>query len=199
MSTGDLLRQVRAREAAERLNTTRVVGHRVRSVAAAVAAVAGVVLAGCDLGRPAVPGASHGPSAPAVSSPAAPVTSEGDAARILARVQSAGVGVTAGIVQDEDTDPNRLLGRPGGYVGRASFDLPGGATDARPGDVDRGGVIEVFPTVDAASRRARYIAGVVAAAPELAGEYDTQHGRVLLRITRSVGPGVAAVVAAVAV
>jgi hypothetical protein len=61
-------------------------------------------------------------------------------------LKAAGLPLSNEAVQDENTDPNNLIGRPNGYLSRASFDLPGGDTNGEKHDIDRGGVIEVFPT-----------------------------------------------------
>ena len=49
-----------------------------------------------------------------------------DAGTIVNRLKDADIGATKVAVQDENTDPNNLIGRPTGYVSRASADLPGG-------------------------------------------------------------------------
>jgi hypothetical protein len=151
----------------------------VRLFAVFISFVTFVALSACAAGPS--PKSTPSPS-PTPSTAPAP-----DAAAILAKLTAA-KAVSAGVVQDADTDPNHLLGRPGGYLSRASFDLPGGDTAAKPGEADRGGVLEVFPTVDGAKRRADYIGGIASKAPELATEYDFVHGAVLLRVARGVNP-----------
>jgi hypothetical protein len=154
--------------------------------AIATALLAAISTTACGTGgtgrtsQPATP-------APADTTPAkAPPT----AATILAAITRAGL-ITGGQVQTVDTDPNQLLGRPGGYVSRASFDLPGGDPDGEPGTIERGGVIEVFTDAAGAKRRADYIADFTTGTPALNGEYDTLHGAVLLRIDHPVAPDVA--------
>ncbi|MFI7577801.1 hypothetical protein [Micromonospora sp. NPDC049497] len=109
---------------------------------------------------------------------------------MLAKLTVAKVGLTRGAVQDEDTDPNNLLGRPNGYTSRASADLPGGDTTSDKYGIDRGLVIEVFPSAADADRRSTYIQGLLKNAPVLGTEYHyrTGDGTVLVRVTGRVKP-----------
>jgi hypothetical protein len=45
---------------------------------------------------------------------------------IIKKLQAADIGLLKVAVQNEDTDPNNLLGRPNGYISRASADLVAG-------------------------------------------------------------------------
>lgn len=100
-----------------------------------------------------------------------------------------------GVVFTAETDPNDLLGRPGGYTSKASFidDRidPEEVIDPGPGSVDIGGSIEVFDDADAAGRRADYIGKISQALPALT-EYDYVSGRVLLRVSGELTPQQAA-------
>ena len=113
-----------------------------------------------------------------------------DAETVLAKLTAAGIGATRGAVQDEDTDPNNLLGRPNGYMSRASADLPGGDTEAEKYTTDRGLAIEVWPTADDADRRSNYIQEMVKNMPALGTEYHyrADQGRVLVRVSGHVKP-----------
>ncbi|WFE45683.1 hypothetical protein [Verrucosispora sp. WMMD1129] len=121
-----------------------------------------------------------------------------DAKTVLAKLVRADLGLTRGAVQDEDTDPNDLLGRPRGYTSRASAELPGGDKASDPYTINRGLVIEVFATVEDADRRAEYIKGLLDAAPILGSEYQyrTDEGRVLVRVSGKVKPSLAEKIAA---
>jgi hypothetical protein len=92
-------------------------------------------------------------------------------------------------------DPNQLLGRPDEYTSKVTFSdsfVPANAvTGAAPGDVERGGAVEVFADPADAEARAEYIRGVTRSTPALA-EYDYVHGRVLVRVSRYVPPARAA-------
>ncbi|MFY1681658.1 hypothetical protein ACN265_09040 [Micromonospora sp. WMMD730] len=109
---------------------------------------------------------------------------------ILDKLTEASIGLTGGAVQNEDTDPNDLLGRPNGYTSRASADLPGGNRDGERFDIDRGLVIEVFPTKDDADRRSQFIQESLKSMPILGTEYHyrTDEGRVLVRVSGKVKP-----------
>ncbi|MBM0258758.1 DUF3558 domain-containing protein [Micromonospora sp. 4G55] len=114
-----------------------------------------LALTGCGNDTPA---SSQGPGPAATSAaqkapspPAVPL----DAKSVLMKLDAAKVGITHGAAQDEDTDPSNLLGRPNGYTSRASADLPGGDSEAKKYDIDRGLVVEVWPTADDAERRSK--------------------------------------------
>ncbi|MGV9977035.1 hypothetical protein ACWDUH_05100 [Micromonospora wenchangensis] len=113
-----------------------------------------------------------------------------DAKVVLNKLTEASVGLTGGVVQNEDTDPNDLLGRPNGYTSRASADLPGGNREGEKYGIDRGLVIEVFPTKDDADRRSKFIQESLKSMPILGTEYHyrTDEGRVLVRVSGKVKP-----------
>jgi hypothetical protein len=77
-----------------------------------------------------------------------------DARAVLDRLVAAGLPITNPVPVDKSTDPNDLLGRPGGYTSRLSFSFPGGDPDANQYGIGRGGIIEVFATASDAKRRA---------------------------------------------
>ncbi|WP_207786162.1 hypothetical protein [Micromonospora globispora] len=127
------------------------------------------------------PAPSPNPTAPAVKL---------DAKAVLAKLTAARIGLSHSAVQDEDTDPNNLLGRPNGYTSRASADLPGGDTTGDKYSIDRGVVIEVFSSAGDANRRSTYIQGLLKNAPILGTEYHyrSSDGTVLVRVTGRVKP-----------
>jgi hypothetical protein len=96
------------------------------------------------------------------------------------------------IVFTAATDPNHLLGRPNGYLSKASFSdkrVPASDTTSdQKGDVDYGGSVEVFATGNEAKARAAYIESVLKADPMLGTEYDYLSGPVLLRISQYLIP-----------
>ncbi|MFF5084637.1 hypothetical protein ACFY36_47000 [Actinoplanes sp. NPDC000266] len=115
------------------------------------------------------------------------------ASAIVEKLKASGLGLTRVVVQNEDTDPNNLLGRPNGYVSRASGDLPGGDEAADQGSVDRGLVVEVFETAALAQRRSDYIQGLQKDSPILGSEwhYRTADGSGLVRVSGHVKPSLA--------
>jgi len=95
-------------------------------------------------------------------------------------------------VFDESSDPNHKLGRPDQYTSKVGFvdtriDLSHAMDD--PGDISRGGGIEVWPNRAAAQKRADYIQKTTKAVgfPALQ-EYDYVSGGYLLRITQVLTP-----------
>ena len=90
------------------------------------------------------------------------------------------------IYADETTDPNQLLGRPGGYTERVTFALPGGNSNGDPYTLDRGGAIEVFESAAGAQRRADYITGLYEDNPILGSEHVWVHQNVVVRIDQAV-------------
>jgi hypothetical protein len=109
---------------------------------------------------------------------------------VLTKLNAAQVGLTHGAVQDEDTDPNDLLGWPNGYISRASADLPGGDREAEKYGIERGLVIEVWPTADDAERRSKFIQDTLKSMQLLDTEYHFRAGggRVLVRVSGKVKP-----------
>ncbi|MEU8334723.1 hypothetical protein [Micromonospora tulbaghiae] len=163
-------------------------------LAAATAAVTLAFTAGCGTGTrtvtpPDPAAAASTPAAPTAPAAAKPV----DAKTVLAKLRAADLGMTGAAHQTEDDDPNDLLGRPNGYTERASADLPGGDKDGEKYTVDRGLVIEVWPTAADADRRAAYIQTALKGAPILGTEYHYRAGggAVLVRVTGKVKPSAA--------
>lgn len=110
---------------------------------------------------------------------------------VLAQLTAAGLAVVQPVTQTSATDPNRMLGRPGEYTARASFGIPGADEHADAGAVDRGGVVEIWPSASGATRRAAQIQALLHGGG-LGTEYDYPSGRVLLRISGTLTPDVAA-------
>ncbi|MFE9496992.1 hypothetical protein [Streptomyces collinus] len=92
-------------------------------------------------------------------------------------------------------DPNHLLGRPGQYTSKVTFNdtriKAGDVEGSDKGDVDRGGAIEAFAHHAEAKARAEYIQGFAKSMPALA-EYDYVHGTVLVRVSHYLTPQQAA-------
>lgn len=118
-----------------------------------------------------------------------------DAAGIAARLKAAGLPIGTVTVYTAATDPNHLLGRPGGYTSKVAFvdtrTSATGAKDSTPGSIDLGGSVEVF--ADSADAKARFDYGqkVEKAMPMLT-EYDYLSGPVLLRVSKVLTPDQAA-------
>lgn len=91
-------------------------------------------------------------------------------------------------IYDAETDPNRLLGRPGQYIDKATF------WDQRIGDPERGqeaGTVEVFRSEKDLLLRMRYIERIGESMPIMV-QYQYRHRLVLLRLNKRFSPKVAA-------
>lgn len=118
------------------------------------------------------------------------------AAENVATLMAASVeGATRTVTFTVETDPNKMLGRPNGYVSKASFSdpriSPTDVPDSRDGSVEAGGSVEVFETPEMATNRMRQIVAITANAPMLS-EYTYTSGRVVLRVSRLLTPTQAA-------
>jgi hypothetical protein len=114
-----------------------------------------------------------------------------DAATIAKALQKASGGHIKSLwTYTEDTDPNNLIGRPGGYTS-ATFAYDNRVPDckAKP-DSMCGAQVEQFADEADAKRRLDYIAGIYKAAPVLGTEYLTVEGSTLLRVTGELKPSV---------
>ena len=116
------------------------------------------------------------------------------AEQVVAQLAHAISTVKPSVVYTAETDPNHQLGRPNGYLSKASFtDIridPKHATvytDTTNGAVDLGGSVEVFPDAQGAQARAKYIEGLTAAMPMLT-EYEYVSGPVLVRLGKTLTP-----------
>lgn len=97
----------------------------------------------------------------------------------------------AATVYTAATDPNKLLGRPGGYTSKADF------TDqrAKPNlddEVQHGGSVEVYKDPAAAKKRDEYIAKILEGMPAFGAEYHYVKGGILLRVSGALTPEQAA-------
>jgi hypothetical protein len=157
--------------------------------------VAAVVTTGCGASGDTTAPPAAATTAAAIATTAAPSPTPAapklDAKAVVDALVAAKLPVTKVVVQTEDTDPNDLLGRPNGYVSRASFDVPGGDPEADTGQVSRGGAVEVFADAAGAAARKQHIQELMKSNPILGTEYDYVNGPVLLRITGKVKPSVA--------
>jgi hypothetical protein len=132
---------------------------------------------------------SDGPSAPGGASAAATTDQPSRTAEDVLRYLQANTSVVGNpSVQDENTDPNALLGRPGGYTSRAAFDLPDGDHNLPSGASGRGAVIEVWPSAADATRRSEHIQSLLADSPILGNEWHHLNGPVLLRVNGTTPP-----------
>lgn len=154
---------------------------------AAVAAVVAFTISGCTSGNPA-------PAASGTSSPAPKVDSKPsalNAEQVSDRLAQAIPSFKTFRVYTEADDPNKLMGRPGGYTSKTAFydsriskeALLGAKDDA----ITRGGSVEVFETEKAVSARYEYVKAI-AESSSLFTEYDYVSGTALLRVSKELTP-----------
>jgi hypothetical protein len=95
-------------------------------------------------------------------------------------------------VYTERSDPNNLMGRPGGYTSKIAFsdsrvstsDTAGTEADA----LERGGSIEVYATRTQAKKRSDYIQAILSGGGILGTEYDYLSGGMLVRVNGTLIP-----------
>ena len=127
-------------------------------------------------------------SEPAPSPSVAPVAAAAEVVKVLV---AAGLPVVVTTDYDETTDPNKQLGRPGGYVDKLAFTdsriVKADVLDDNAGSVELGGGVELFADTAGAQTRADYIQQVTAGMPALT-EYGYVRGGVLLRLSKQLTP-----------
>lgn len=107
-----------------------------------------------------------------------------DAEQVIDTLIDADIDLLDWTIFDAETDPNKLLGRPGQYISKATF------WDARIGDPERGpeaGTIETFRTDRDLLDRMRYVAEIGRQMPMLV-QYQFRRGLVLLRLNKGFTP-----------
>lgn len=96
-----------------------------------------------------------------------------------------GLPISAIIVYNEETDVNKLLGRPNQYIGKANF------ADTTVEQIDLkdpcGGSVEFFRSADEAKARKDYIDNIGKNLP-MAVEYSYINGTALLRLNKNLTP-----------
>ena len=111
------------------------------------------------------------------------------AEEFVKKIVEAGFPIKNIIVYTEKTDPNKLLGRPNGYISKANF------ADDRCEQYDatapEGGSFEVFKNTEDCTSRKEYIESVYKANP-IFRTYMYQFDNVLFRLSRELTPSQAA-------
>lgn len=135
------------------------------------------------------PASDNHPSTAASSS--APAPKELDAQQVVKALTAAISDTKAATVYTAATDPNKLLGRPGGYTSKADF------TDARAkpeldDEVQNGGSVEVYSDPADAEERGKFIADTLKKMKIFGTEYHYTKGGILLRVSGALTPDQAA-------
>lgn len=105
--------------------------------------------------------------------------------QVITKLRSAGLPIGLVRYYTASSDPNKLLGRPGQYNGKANFRdrfLSGAGFD-----VENGGSVETFSNTTAARKRFNYVSSVTESSP-LFAEYDYLEGTVFLRLSHELTP-----------
>jgi hypothetical protein len=145
--------------------------------AALVAAL--LALAGCRPAEVSAPAADSG-----AKPSASPTPDRLTAEAVLAALKAAGLPVEREIVYTTETDPNKLLGRPNQYTGKASW------SDRRVGEPrpdERSMTVEVFASAEDLEGRRRYVETIGKALSPLA-QYQFAHKNALLRLNHDLTP-----------
>jgi hypothetical protein len=114
-----------------------------------------------------------------------------DAAGVVKKLAEYNLPATLTVTFTTESDPDKLLGRPGGYSSKAAFSdsrISVGETAANDGSIGVGGGVEVFADADAAKERAEWIQPVVEEKPRMLGEYTYVKGPVVLRVSNALIP-----------
>ncbi len=111
------------------------------------------------------------------------------AAATVEQLKGQGLPIRKVETYTEENDPNKLLGRPGQYVGKANFrDRRAEDDGASDLDVSEGGSVEVFASEDEADKRTAYVEAIGQSGVGPFAEYDYRRGRVLLRVAGGLTP-----------
>jgi hypothetical protein len=108
---------------------------------------------------------------------------------ILAARKGAGLPIAATVVYTAETDPNKLLGHPNQYSGKASWPdsrLPA-PKNLQQIEVSDGGGVELCTTIALAQARYDYIVALGQGSP-LFAEDDDLPGPILLRLGKTLTP-----------
>lgn len=132
---------------------------------------------------------SSGTKAASSASDSKPATL--DAEQAVKALADAISNTQAATVYTAATDPNKLLGRPGGYTSKADF-TDNRAKPKLDDEVQNGGSVEVFEDLAAAEDRAKFIADTLKAAKIFGTEYHYINGGILLRVSGALTPDQAA-------
>lgn len=108
-----------------------------------------------------------------------------NASAVADRLAASGLPLMAAVAVTEDTDDNKLLGRPNGYTSKVFFH--DGRHKGEGLNPDEQNTIEVFANVDDATSRREYIEGVISEMP-LFTQYIIQNGTTVLRLDKSLLP-----------
>ena len=103
---------------------------------------------------------------------------------VLKAFKDANLPIKDDVVFSDETDPNKLLGRPHQYTGKASWNDP--RTDKQSAE-DKKMTVEVFASLEDLENRRRYVERVTSVMSPLV-EYHYVHKNALLRLNHRLLP-----------
>ncbi|MBB1244897.1 hypothetical protein GL263_15175 [Streptomyces durbertensis] len=159
---------------------------------AVLATTAVLGLTACSSSDNAPSGSNRPPASAAPTESVAGPTAEEATKALAAKIPT----MKLTVVYDEDTDPNKRLGRPHQYVGKTAFADSrvdtAAANEAADGDthsIDYGGTVETFATEAAATTWVKYVEDMSKA---LGGfvtpEYVYRNGATVVRVSSHLKP-----------
>lgn len=152
-------------------------------------AAALLALAGCSGDNAGSETVDTKPSSSAASSTPAAETPDAESV-VKSLAESIGDAQPA-TVYTAATDPNNLLGRPGGYTSKADF-TDGRAKPKLDDEVQNGGSVEVYADPAEAEERATFVAETLDKMKIFGTEYHYLKGGILLRVSGALTPEQAA-------
>lgn len=158
--------------------------HHTRTIVALTAAAL-LALTGCSSSDSDT--AASGSSSSAAKKPASM-----DAEQVVKALTGSVASAKPATVYTAESDPNKLLGRPGGYVSKADLTDDRAKPKLEEDAVQQGGSVEIFEDPSEAEDRAKYIADTLKAAKIFGTEYHYVNGGILLRVSGALTPDQAA-------
>ena len=158
--------------------------HHTRTIVA-LAAAGLLALTGCSSSDSGA--AVSGSSSSAEKKPASM-----DAEQVVKALADSVPSAKPATVYTAESDPNKLLGRPGGYLSKADLADDRAKPKLEEDAVQQGGSVEIFEDPSEAEDRAKYIADTLKAAKIFGTEYHYVNGGILLRVSGALTPDQAA-------
>jgi hypothetical protein len=161
---------------------------RMHTITALTAATL-ITLAGCSSGASTTD--TNSTTSQQASDSAEKETAAKDAEQVVQSVAQTVANAKLATVYTADSDPNKLLGRPGGYTSKADFTDDRAKPDLDD-EVQKGGSVEVYEDPADAKERADFIASTLKKMKIFGTEYHYLNGGILLRVSGELTPDEAA-------
>lgn len=155
--------------------------------AAITAAILAATLTACSSNDDGAAPAASASSQTASPTPSSTPTVALDAERVVKALTDAIADARSATVYTAATDPNQLLGRPGGYLSKADF-TDGRAKPNIDDEVQNGGSVEVYADPAEARERSEFITTTLDRMKIFGREYHYLSGGILLRVSGALTP-----------